>query len=72
MLLTQLAIAICATQLVWAVLLVVYRLFVHPLAKIPGPKFAAATSWYEAYYDIVQRGKYVFEVQELHEQYGNM
>ncbi|KAF8848110.1 cytochrome P450 [Acephala macrosclerotiorum] len=46
------------------------RLFFHPLAHIPGPRLAALTWWYEFYFDVVQRGRYVFKIQELHNQYG--
>ncbi|KAF7336640.1 Cytochrome P450 [Mycena venus] len=47
-----------------------YRLFLHPLARFPGPKLAAITRYYEAYYDIVQNGQYVFRVQDMHKKYG--
>jgi hypothetical protein len=46
------------------------RLFLHPLAHIPGPRLAALTWWYEFYFDVVQPGQYVFKIQELHKQYG--
>jgi hypothetical protein len=46
------------------------RLYFHPLAHIPGPKLAALTWWYEFYFDQIQRSRYVFQVQELHKQYG--
>lgn len=46
-----------------------YRLLVHPLARIPGPKLAALTNWYEFYYDAIQLGRYIFKIQELHERY---
>lgn len=46
------------------------RLFFHPLAHIPGPKLAALTWWYEFYFDVVHQGRYVFQIQELHKQYG--
>jgi hypothetical protein len=46
------------------------RLYFHPLAHIPGPKLAALTWWYEFYYDVVQQGRYIFKIQELHRQYG--
>ncbi|KAI9368160.1 cytochrome P450 [Aspergillus egyptiacus] len=51
-------------------LLVVYRLFFHPLRKIPGPWYAAATSWYEFYQDVLLGGNYVKEYPRLHARYG--
>jgi hypothetical protein len=54
----------------YGVSLVVYRLFFHPLAKFPGPKLAAATLWYEFYYDVVQPGQFFRKIQELHCKYG--
>ena len=48
----------------------VYRLYFHPLAKFPGPKLAAATSLYNAYYDIMQPGL-VKMLPELHQNYGS-
>ena len=61
-----LALAQCA-WLVWTAL---YRLYFSPLAKIPGPRLAALTSWYEFYYDVILPGRYVFKIKELHEEYG--
>ncbi|KFY05415.1 hypothetical protein O988_00004 [Pseudogymnoascus sp. VKM F-3808] len=49
---------------------VIYRLFLSPLSKFPGPKIAALTSWYELYYDLILGGKYTFKLIELHKQYG--
>ena len=49
---------------------IVYRLFLSPVAKIPGPKLAALTSWYEVYYDIIKPGKYVWKIKDLHDQCG--
>ncbi|KAK9423441.1 putative cytochrome p450 protein [Seiridium unicorne] len=46
------------------------RLFLHPLAHIPGPRLAALTWWYEFYFDAIQPGQYVFKIQELHKRYG--
>lgn len=50
--------------------LYVYRLFFHPLAGFPGPKLAAISLWYEFYYDVIQRGQYIFHIRDLHEKYG--
>lgn len=55
---------------IYNLLLIVYRLFFHPLAKFPGPKLAAASYWYEFYYDAVQPGKYIWKIKELHQIYG--
>ena len=51
---------------------VIYRLFFHPLAKFPGPRLAAATQWYEFYYDCIQFGQYTFKIARLHEKYGQL
>ncbi|KAL8851803.1 MAG: hypothetical protein Q9221_003317 [Calogaya cf. arnoldii] len=56
--------------IVYNIALVIYRLYFSPLAKFPGPKLAAATLWYEYYYDVVQRGRYTWKIAELHAQYG--
>lgn len=50
--------------------LAVYRLYLSPLAKIPGPKLAALTGFYEAYYEICLKGQFTFRLDELHERYG--
>ena len=50
--------------------LISYRLFLSPIARFPGPKLAAVTRWYEAYYDIVLKGRFQFELDKWHEKYG--
>lgn len=50
--------------------LAVYRLFFHPLRKFPGPRLAAATLWYEFYYDVCREGQLIWKIQEMHEEYG--
>lgn len=50
--------------------IITYRLFLSPLAGIPGPQLAAVTSWYEVYYDVWKPAQYVFKIKELHERYG--
>ena len=58
--------------LVYCAVLITYRLFFHPLASFPGRKLAAATRWYEFYYDCLKGdgGEYMWEVDQMHEKYG--
>jgi hypothetical protein len=58
--------------LLYSVVVVIYRLYLSPLSKFPGPKLAAATLLYEAYYDVILGGQYTFKIKELHEQYGEL
>lgn len=58
------------TFILYSIALVIYRLYFHPLAKFPGPKLAAATLWYEFYYDVNKYGSYIWRIKEMHEQYG--
>ena len=48
----------------------VYSVYFGPLSKFQGPKLAAATLWYEFYYDVILRGNYTFKIQQLHRKYG--
>lgn len=48
----------------------IYSVYFGPLAKFPGPKIAAATLWYEFYYDVILMGRYTFRIKEMHEKYG--
>ncbi|KAK1965151.1 benzoate 4-monooxygenase cytochrome P450 [Colletotrichum sublineola] len=42
----------------------------HPLARFPGPKIAAGTYLYEAYYDWWLLGRYGKVIARMHERYG--
>ncbi|KAF7859461.1 uncharacterized protein EAF02_010909 [Botrytis sinoallii] len=47
------------------------RLYFHPLSKIPGPKLAAATSWYEFYYNAIRDGTYIKTFDKMHKEYNS-
>ena len=59
-------------QLVYVVGLAIYRLYLSPIAKFPGPKLAAVTGWYETYYDLFHQGggKFTHKIKEIHQKYG--
>lgn len=50
--------------------LYIYRMYFDSLSQFPGPKLAAASLWYEFYYDVIQKGQYTFEIGRMHERYG--
>ena len=55
---------------VYIIGLYLYRMFLDPLSKFPGPKMAAATLWYEFYYDVIKKGRYTWKIAEMHDKYG--
>lgn len=54
----------------WTAYGAVWRLYLSPLSRFPGPKLAALTLWYEFYYDVVKQGMYLWEIERLHSIYG--
>ena len=61
-----------AIAVVYGVGLVVYRLYLSPLAAFPGPRLAAATQYYETYYDVISGGggNFTRQIKKMHETYG--
>lgn len=55
---------------IYYVTLVFYRLFLHPLARFPGPRLAAISRWYEGYFDVILDGQYTSKIAKLHKIYG--
>ena len=66
----SLAIIAVSSGLVYWFALIIYRLFLHPLSRFPGPKLAASTLAYEFYYDCLLEGKWVWKIKEMHDRYG--
>ena len=48
----------------------VYQTWFHPLAKIPGPRLAAATGWLAFYNNVVRRSVLPLVVIRLHNELG--
>ncbi|KAJ4301925.1 hypothetical protein N0V90_004021 [Kalmusia sp. IMI 367209] len=59
-----------AAYFLYAMWRVVYNMYFHPLAKFPGPWWAGATSYGEAYFDMVKGGRFFAEVEAMHARYG--
>lgn len=51
---------------------IIYRLTLHPLAHFPGPKLAAVTDLYRAYYDVWYKGggEMLRQLEYLHSIHG--
>lgn len=64
--------AVCFFILFGVIVTAVHRIFFHPLAAFPGPKLAGITILYEAFYDVWRGGKYIFKVDDLHQNYGKI
>lgn len=56
--------------LVYVIGLFIFRAYFDSLSHVPGPKLAAATLWYEFYYDVIKKGRYTWEIDQMHKKYG--
>ena len=64
--------ALLLSTVVFVLYTAIYRLLLNPLARFPGPKFAAVTKAYQFYFDVVKRGKLPWELARLHAKYGEL
>ena len=61
---------ITLTLLMYILYGVIWRLYLSPIARFPGPRLAALTFWNETYYDIALGGKFTWKISEYHKNYG--
>ncbi|KAB8200206.1 cytochrome P450 [Aspergillus parasiticus] len=61
---------LCSVVALYIAAVVFYRLVLSPLAQFPGPRLAAATGPYEAYFQLLKGGKLIWEINHLHQGYG--
>jgi hypothetical protein len=62
--------AVFAISIIYYVGSIVYRLYFHPLANIPGPLFAKITYLYSFYYNCLCGGRFYMKIDELHKIHG--
>ncbi|KAJ0414237.1 cytochrome P450 [Aspergillus carlsbadensis] len=65
-----LLVLLAVSLVVYCAAVSLYRLYLHPLSHIPGPRLAAITHGYEFYHNIIRGGMFIWEVRRLHEIYG--
>ncbi|KAL9122102.1 MAG: hypothetical protein Q9187_001347 [Circinaria calcarea] len=68
--LKEISVITAVFSFIYVVSLASYRLYFGPLASYPGRKLAALTLWYEFYHDFIRRGKYQWELEDMHAKYG--
>ncbi|KAF2467747.1 cytochrome P450 [Lindgomyces ingoldianus] len=66
--------AFVAISILYALVLAIYRVTLHPLARFPGPKLTAVTGWYECFLDFFAGPgeTFAFAIERMHERYGSI
>lgn len=54
----------------YVLLTIIYRLYIHPLSRLPGPRLAAVTRLYEIYYAAWGAASFDDEINQMHQRYG--
>lgn len=58
------------SAIIYSGIVAMFRAYLGPLSKIPGPKLAAFTQGYEMYYDLLQNARFPWQIKALHDAYG--
>jgi hypothetical protein len=48
----------------------IVEIYWHPLSGFPGPILALIGPFYEFYYDVIKDGTFLWEIEKMHEKYG--
>jgi cytochrome P450 len=67
---TNVLLTVLALIVVRTIVVSIYRLYFHPLAKFPGPKKVALAKFFEFYHDVLNNNDFPEVVEKLHEQHG--
>ena len=68
--LPQACLGLVSASLVYTVGRGIYNVYYHPLAKFPGPRWAAATGWWKTYVEVYKGQSIIDRLFELHKIYG--
>ncbi|KIP07977.1 hypothetical protein PHLGIDRAFT_105021 [Phlebiopsis gigantea 11061_1 CR5-6] len=66
----QACLGVASASFVYGATRGVYNLYFHPLAKFPGPKWAAVTGWWKTYVEVYKGESIIDKLFELHKIYG--
>ncbi|RDW56936.1 hypothetical protein BP5796_13003 [Coleophoma crateriformis] len=66
----QSVVALAGVSLVYALCRIIYNMYLHPLAKYPGPKMRGA--WHLPYYYHLYNGTHDTNLVTLHDEYGDV
>ncbi|KIM93253.1 hypothetical protein OIDMADRAFT_173290 [Oidiodendron maius Zn] len=58
------------TALIWLCCVVIYRRYLHPLTRVPGPALASVTHLYAFLFNNVGGSRYYAQIEKLHRRYG--
>lgn len=67
---TRLLLSSFAATAIFVLFRCLSNVYLHPLAKFPGPRLAAASGLYKAYIDVIAKTGFVRTLERAHSQYG--